>query len=256
MIREKPFVFALIAAVVAGVAVVIGATIWLNAFEASKITRLVTAVVDIPAGESLTSQNIKLTEWTGANIPAGALMEITPLLTRVARSNILSGDVLRDSVLVPLVADGSLAAAISPGKRAFSIRVTEEGGVAGFVLPGNYVDILYVSKDNSGKAVSDLLLSNILVLAIAQERNQANRSEPKVVNVITLEVSPEQAEKISQAHASGTLSLNLRNQLDKTELVESKSSQNEPIPTSNTKSSARGSYPSIEVIRGTARNTE
>jgi pilus assembly protein CpaB len=183
-------------------------------------------------------------------------MEITPLLTRVARSTILSGDVLRDSVLVPLVADGSLAAAISPGKRAFSIRVTEEGGVAGFVLPGNYVDILYVSKDNSGKALSDLLLSNILVLAIAQERNQANRSEPKVVNVITLEVSPDQAEKINQANASGTLSLNLRNQLDKTDLVGSNSSQNEPAPTIKTKGSARGSNPSIEVIRGTARNME
>ena len=247
--RDKPYFIALIAAVSAGVLAVIGATIWLKAYESSKVTKLVVATQNIAAGELLSKQNIKLTEWTGPNVPAGAMMEISPLLSRAAKSDIVSGDVVRETSLVALVADGSLAAAISPGKRAFSIRVTEEEGVAGFVLPGNYVDILLNAKDASGHPTSKLLLEKILVLAIAQERSKPNRSEPKVVNVVTLEVTPEQAAKVDLAHATGNLSLVLRNQSDKSGAEDLK-------PGQESATSKQAPRISIEIIRGTVRQAE
>lgn len=247
--RDKSYLIALIAAVMAGVLAVIGATIWLKAYDSSKITRIVVATQNIAAGEALSIENIKISEWTGPNPPAGAAMEVSPLLSRTAKSNIVNGDVIRETSLVSLVADGSLATAISPGKRAFSIRVNEEEGVAGFVLPGNYVDILLSAKDASGHPVSKLLLERILVLAIAQERNKPNRSEPRVVNVVTLELTPEQAEKVDLAHATGNLSLVLRNQADKGE-------SESPMPDKEGAISKQGPRASIEIIRGTVRQTE
>jgi pilus assembly protein CpaB len=112
-----------------------------------------------------------------------------------------------------------LATVIAPGTRAMTVRVNDVVGVAGFALPGNYVDIIVnipapLSFDRRGeKTISKIVLERVLVLAVAQ---QANRDEtvPKVVNAVTLQVSPEQAEKIDVARSVGTLSLVLRNQLD------------------------------------------
>lgn len=247
--RDKPYLVALIAAIIVGIVAVIGATIWLKAFEASKITKVVTASQNISAGEILTDQNLKLVDWVGSNLPGGALQEITPLIGRVAKSSIVGGDILREASLVPVVADGSLASNISPGKRAFSIRVSEEQGVAGFVLPGNYVDLLLTTKDASGHPSSKLLLEKILVLAIAQDTSKPNRIEPKVVSVVTLELTPEQVEKVDQAHATGSLSLVLRNQLDK---VGVRDLDQVKAPSE----SKQGSRASIEVIRGTVRQVE
>jgi pilus assembly protein CpaB len=253
--RDKPYLIALIAAVIAGIVAVIGATIWLRAFEASKITRIVTATQNIGSGEALTTQNLKLSEWTGSNVPNGALLEITPLLGRVTKANIVSGDVIRESSLVAQVSDGSLAAAISPGKRAFSIRVNEEEGVAGFVLPGNYVDILLSTKDSTGHPVSKFLLEKVLV-AIAQETSKPNRSEPKVVNVVTLELTPQEAEKVDLAHLTGSLKLVLRNQLDKSAATDAKAASNDATQAAQVPAPKSGSRLSIEIIRGTARQTE
>jgi pilus assembly protein CpaB len=113
-----------------------------------------------------------------------------------------------------------LSALISEGKRAITVRVNDVIGVAGFALPGNYVDIIVsTQKDPQPGAVvreqsiSKIVLERILVLAVAQEVNR-DETKPKVVNAVTLEVTPEQAEKLDLARSVGTLSLALRNQID------------------------------------------
>jgi pilus assembly protein CpaB len=100
------------------------------------------------------------------------------------------------------------------------VRVNDVIGVAGFALPGNYVDIIVsMQKDApSGssareQSISKIVLERILVLAVAQEVNR-DETKPKVVNAVTLEVTPEQAEKLDLARSVGTLSLALRNQVD------------------------------------------
>jgi pilus assembly protein CpaB len=92
--------------------------------------------------------------------------------------------------------------------------------VAGFALPGNYVDVIVSTQKDAvpnqnarEQAISKIVLERILVLAVAQEVNR-DETKPKVVNAVTLEVTPEQAEKLDLARSVGTLSLALRNQVD------------------------------------------
>jgi pilus assembly protein CpaB len=92
--------------------------------------------------------------------------------------------------------------------------VNEVVGLAGLALPGNKVDILINTKDESDKPISKIVLEQILVLAIGQDLGR-DETKPKVVNAVTLEVTPEEAEKLDLARSVGTLSLVLRNQVDK-----------------------------------------
>ena len=114
---------------------------------------------------------------------------------------------------------GGLSAIVAEGKRAMTVRVNDVIGVAGFALPGNFVDILVSTQKDSNKAgkkdlsISKLILQRILVLAVAQEAGQ-NDTRPRVVNAVTLEVTPGQAEKLDLARSVGQLSLVLRNQGD------------------------------------------
>ena len=101
-----------------------------------------------------------------------------------------------------------------------TVRVNDVIGVAGFALPGNYVDIMVNTSEegagsaqNKDKSVSKIVLEHILVLAVAQEAGR-DETKPKVVSAVTLEVTPEQAELLDLARSVGTLSLVLRNQVD------------------------------------------
>jgi pilus assembly protein CpaB len=108
---------------------------------------------------------------------------------------------------------------VGDGKRAMTVRVNDVIGVAGFALPGNYVDIMVNTQEEGSKpsdkdrAISKIVLERILVLAVAQEANR-DETKPKVVNAVTLEVTPIQAEKLDLARSVGNLSLVLRNQVD------------------------------------------
>jgi pilus assembly protein CpaB len=100
-----------------------------------------------------------------------------------------------------------------------SVRVNDVVGVAGFALPGNYVDVVVNTEDenikvaNTNRSISKIVLEHILVLAVAQEQGRDD-TKPKVVSAVTLEVTPEQAEKLDLARSVGSLSLVLRNQVD------------------------------------------
>ncbi len=106
---------------------------------------------------------------------------------------------------------------IGEGNRAITVRVNDVVGVAGFALPGNYVDVIVNTqepgKSDAQQSISKIVLEKILVLAVAQQVNRDDTA-PKVVNAVTLEVTPDQAEKLDLARSVGTLSLVLRNQVD------------------------------------------
>ena len=124
-----------------------------------------------------------------------------------------------EAKLAPEGTKGGLSAVVDEGKRAMTVRVNDVIGVAGFALPGNYVDIMVNTQDEGSgrsdkdKSISKIVLERILVLAVAQEANR-DTTKPKVVNAVTLEVTPDQAEKLDLARSVGTLSLVLRNQID------------------------------------------
>ena len=115
--------------------------------------------------------------------------------------------------LAPPGSTGGLSALIAPGSRAITVKVNEVVGVAGFALPGNYVDVLVHAEDENNHPFSRIVLERILVLAVAQDTN-SDPSKPKVVNAVTLQVTPQEAEKLDLARGIGQLSLVLRNQVD------------------------------------------
>ncbi len=111
-------------------------------------------------------------------------------------------------------AKGGLSAIITPGKRAISVKVNEVIAVAGFALPGSYVDVLVSSKDAMDQPFSRLVLERVKVLAVAQDTVTPDEGKAKVVDAVTLELTPAEVEKLDLARTVGALSLVLRNDAD------------------------------------------
>ena len=202
-----------------GLGAVVLASRWISQQATVASSKIVVAAQDIDLGTPLTPQMLKVADWPKGNVPAGATEDIKTLDTRVVKTSLLRGEPVLESKLAPLGATGGLSAVIKEGNRAMTVRVNDVVGVAGFALPGNYVDIVVNTEDESVKAenvnksISKIVLEHILVLAVAQEQNR-DETKPIVVNAVTLEVTPEQAEKLDLARSVGSLSLVLRNQID------------------------------------------
>jgi len=210
------------ALVMLGVAVLLGALAvtmaarWLGQQSDIATNRVVVAARDIELGSPLTPDMLTSVEWPSGSLPAGALNDPALLANRVVKTTVLRGEPVLESKLAPVGTKGGLSAVIAEGKRAITVKVNEVVGVAGFALPGNYVDIMVNTIDERENEISKIVLENILVLAVAQEAGR-DETKPKVVNAVTLEVAPDEAERIDLARSVGTLSLVLRNQIDKTQ---------------------------------------
>ncbi len=271
-----------------GLGAVVLASNWVSKQSKVASDKVVVAASDIDLGTPLTPQMLKVADWPKGSVPAGATDDVKTLDTRVVKVSLLRGEPVLESKLAPVGATGGLSAVIAQGNRAITVRVNDVVGVAGFALPGNYVDIVVNTEDESVKAenvnksISKIVLEHILVLAVAQEQVRDD-TKPKVVNAVTLEVTPEQAEKLDLARSVGTLSLVLRNQVD-TSLVTTigstkknllnRTEQPEAIATQQTgdktevkkvvvyrkasvkKSVEKPVYEQVEVVRGSTKTIE
>ena len=206
-------------AVVCGLLAVMLAAQWLTNQSSRGVERIAVAASDISLGQRLTPDLVTLVDWPAPSTPPGAFKDIAALEGRVLRTSLLRGEAVIDAKLAPLGTTGGLSAVIGEGRRAMTVRVNDVIGVAGFALPGNYVDILVsTQRDNENnssrdKQISKIVLERILVLAVAQDVGR-DETKPRVVNAVTLEVTPAQAEKLDLARSVGSLSLVLRNQMD------------------------------------------
>jgi pilus assembly protein CpaB len=126
---------------------------------------------------------LKMVDWRAAAFRRAAITKAEPLEDRVVKTSILRGEPFAKR-LAPLGTKGGLSAVIPEGKRAMTVRVNDVIGVAGFALPGNYVDIVVNTQiEGSGrgdKQISKIVLEHILVLAVAQEANR-DETKPRVV---------------------------------------------------------------------------
>lgn len=212
----------MVLAVLAGLGAALFAASWVSESKVAS-SKVVVAAVDIELGSKVNPQMLQLTEWPSSSLPEGAFTDLKQVQDRVVRTGVARGEALLERKLMPPGAQGGLSAVIAEGKRAMTVRVNDVIGVAGFALPGNYVDVMVNSQlDRGSKSesvqVSMTVLEKVLVLAIAQEANR-DETKPKVVSAVTLELSPADAEKLDLARSVGTLSLVLRNQLDKTQVA-------------------------------------
>ncbi len=186
-------------------------------------SKVIVAAVDIELGGKINPQMLTTVDWPSVSVPAGAFKDIKDVQDRVVMTGVMRGEAILERKLAPPGSQGGLSAVIAQGKRAMTVRVNDVVGVAGFALPGNYVDVMVnaqqeKSKGEDNQQISKTVLSHVLVLAVAQEAGRDD-TKPRVVSAVTLELSLEDSEKLDLARSVGTLSLVLRNQVDKQTVV-------------------------------------
>jgi pilus assembly protein CpaB len=213
----------MVLAVLAGLGAAVFAASWVAERGNIASSKVVVAAMDIELGSKINPQMLTSVDWPTGSIPQGAFTDLKQLQDRVVRTSVGRGEALLERKLMPVGAQGGLSAVIAEGKRAMTVRVNDVIGVAGFALPGNYVDVMVNAQQERAKGeaaipVSLTVLENVLVLAIAQEASRDD-TKPKVVSAVTLELSLADAEKLDLARSVGTLSLVLRNQLDKSKVA-------------------------------------
>ncbi len=172
------------------------------------------AVTDLTWGTVLTKEVLKTEPFLKSSLPGGSFPDSSALIGRVLISNVKAKEPILESRLAPItVKTGGVAAVVSHKKRAVAVKVDKVIGVSGFVHPGNRVDVLTtISTSKTSEPVTKTVLENILVLAAGPEIETKGKEEkPATVDVITLEVTPEEAEKLALSASEGKLQLALRN---------------------------------------------
>lgn len=212
--QSKRAIVMLVLSVLAGLVAVLLAARWMGQQAAASQTRVVVAASDLELGQAINPNMLQEIAWPTATQPEGAFNDAKQLEGRVVRTTIFKGEPILAPKLAPEGTKAGLDSIIKDGRRAITVKVNEVVGVAGFLAPGSFVDLLVNIRDDKQTAVSKVVLERILVLAVAQQAERPEKNAPKVVNAVTLEVTPEEAEKIDLARNIGTLSLMLRNQVD------------------------------------------
>jgi len=176
-------------------------------------SKVVIVVQPIEAGKAIKVGQIKVVDWPGSAVPHDATTRTTDVVGRIARVSMIPGEPVLPGKLASKTSTGGLSSLIPEGRRAITVQVNAVIAVAGFALPGSYVDVLVSGKDANEQSFARTVLSRIKVLALAQE-TVTDPDKPKVVKAVTLELTPFDAEKLDLARNIGKLSLVLRNELD------------------------------------------
>ena len=187
-----------------------------SAAAAAANSRLVVvAAFDIEYGVKIEANMIKQVPWPVAALPEGVISAPADAIGKVAKVTIGKGEPVTRRRAVESLGGSSLASLIEPGKRAMTVRVNDVIGVAGFLLPGNRVDVLGTPKSRGSDAEPETttLVQNLKVLAVDQQA-RAKQDDPIIVRAVTVEVTPLEAEIIVQATNAGAVQLVLRNPLD------------------------------------------
>lgn len=208
---------------------------------------VVVAALDIPFGQRIEDAHLRVIQWPKANVPKEVYNAAVDVQGKVASQRIVEGEVIVKSRIVEQLSGSTLAAIISPDKRALTVRVNDVIGVAGFLLPGNRVDVLATRKNGNKQAETRTLLKDLKVLAVDQTASP-EKDKPIVVRAVTLEVDPKQAERLVEATAEGPVQLVLRNPVA---VEEPAQPEPEKKQVAVRKSSVPAFDPSVTIIRGT-----
>ena len=177
------------------------------------MAQVVAASMAIPFATKVEDRHLKLVELPEGLAPDGFFATIEDVLGKVSTTKILRGEILVTERFRTHTSGSTLAALVSPNMRAVTVRVDDVVGVAGFLLPGNTVDVLASRKRGRDRAITETILRNIKVLAVDQTASSES-NEPVIVRAVTLEMEPKQAEVLFQARIEGSIQLTLRNPLE------------------------------------------
>jgi pilus assembly protein CpaB len=178
---------------------------------------VVVAETDIAPGTALTGRLLKVATWPRDIIPSRAMTSLSQCEGRVAHTAIIKGEPILQNKLAPEGTAAGLGGLLDPNCLAVTVKTDEVSGVAGFINPGDRIDVLVEMATAGGgnEHISKIILQNLKVLSKGQVWDQTADKKPQVVPTVTLEVTPEQAEMLNLASFQGRIRLALRNQLNK-----------------------------------------
>ena len=172
----------------------------------------------LPVGTLVGAEDVKVVAWPAANMIPGALTRVEQAVNRGLVVSVSLNEPLTEAKLAKVGAGAGLPPTIPPGMRAISIKVNEVIGVAGFVVPGTRVDVLVsINQGDTRDAVARVVVSNVQVLTAGTRYDQESarqNAKPIPTSVVTLLVTPEDAERLTLAADEGKIMLTLRNPLD------------------------------------------
>ena len=219
--RNKRFFIVLVGALIFGVLAAVSVSRYLSSAQAysKNLSRVAVAKVAIPLGTKIVPEQLMVVQFPKESMPDGAFEAPEKLAGRVAIVNIGAREPITESKIAPEGSSGGLSAVIPEGYRAMTVKVDDVVGISGFIMPGTLVDIVVVidpdDQSNQKNPISKIVLQNIKVLANGQNIDKPDdQREANSVKAVTLQVTPEQAEKLALASTEGKLQLVMRNQID------------------------------------------
>ena len=220
--RNKRLIIAVLAAVAFGLIAAVSVSRYLaNAQEYTKnLGSVVIAKTDIEVGERIIREQLAVVQFPRNAAPDGTFKQIDDkLIGRIAVTRISEREPITEGRLAPEGAAAGLSAIIPEGYRAMNVRVDDVVGISGFIMPGTLVDIVVVIEPPDGaqtkERISKIVLQNIKVLANGANLDKPkNEKEVERVKTVTLQVTPDQAEKLALASSEGKLQLVMRNSID------------------------------------------
>ena len=184
---------------------------------AAPSTEVVTAAKDLEVGARITPADLRLEPWPSSLLPDGSFLEPDQVIDRTPMSTILAGEPILERRLAAPGSGVGLAPKVPEGMRALSVRVDDVIGVAGFVMPEASVDVLITGLPTSNPQNGQMtrtILGNIRVLSAGEQLSPDSTGRPQKAAVVTLLLTPEQAELVTLAQAHGRIQFVLRNAKD------------------------------------------
>ncbi|HXM22928.1 MAG TPA: Flp pilus assembly protein CpaB [Terriglobales bacterium] len=176
---------------------------------------VVVAADDLQVGSKIDDKDIRLVHFPSGDLPAGCFHQKTKVVGRGVVLPIAKGEFVLPNKLAGENAGSGLPSLIPPGMRAVSVRVNDTTSVSGFVQPGTRVDVLLTGNpQGSNEQQTTTVLENVAVIATGQRLERNSAGEPQSAPVVTLLVSPDDAERLTLASSQGHIQLALRNPLD------------------------------------------
>jgi pilus assembly protein CpaB len=238
---------------------------------------VVVAATDLSLGAALKKEDLTVIPFPAGKAPEGSFAKPEEVLERGLIVSVVKNEPILAAKLAPKEAGAGLPPVIPEGMRAVSVRVNEVIGVAGYVLPGSRVDVIATASPTSQvqDTTSKVVLANVLTLTAGTRMEQDQKEgKPVQVTVVTMAVTPEQAERLALASTEGKIQLALRNPLDQSapatpgikpaillgavkapapQQASAKAKPGQPVTVATT---APAALPTVEMIRGEKRATE
>jgi len=227
--------------------------------QAVRTVPLVVATRELPAGAKLSADMLRLQNYPEAMMPAQRFATVQEVEGRILASGMSANEPLTPSRLAGEAAAGGISAVITHGKRAMAVKGNKVMGLAGLIRPGNMVDVLVtLPKDDKGQSsMTKVVLENVPVLAAGSQLAVGPDEAAQVADIYTLELTPQESEKVALASTQGTLHFALRNAAD-TEVVLTEGADSKTAlasyRTAPVVRSPRGAGHTVEIITGSKRS--